>query len=110
MSDVQFYDLGSSTFKIKAFLLCSGFIKTEIGRNTRLLWSLMTAPFIFLFAVDSESGAQTSLHCALQPGIERLSGHYFDNCTPQLNIEAKARDDAAAKKLWELSESFCGLN
>lgn len=60
--------------------------------------------------MDAESGAQTTLHCALEPGLEPLSGHYFTQCAPLLSIEAKARDDAAAKKLWELSESFCGLS
>ena len=67
-------------------------------------------PVIFLFFVDAESGAQTTLHCALEQGIEHLSGRYFDRCAPQMNMEGKARDDAAAKKLWELSESFCGLS
>lgn len=69
----------------------------------------MVTPLVFLFFVDCVSGAQTSLHCALEQGIEPYSGHYFAECSPQLHIEAKARDDAAAKKLWELSEGFCGL-
>uniref|UniRef100_A0A3B4A767 Uncharacterized protein n=1 Tax=Periophthalmus magnuspinnatus TaxID=409849 RepID=A0A3B4A767_9GOBI len=55
-----------------------------------------------------EQGCQTTLHCALQPGLEPLSGRYFSNCTVR-NLFAKARDDAAAKKLWELSESMSGL-
>lgn len=87
-----------------------GFIKTEIGRYTHFWWKLMMTPFIFLFALGAEAGAQTSLHCALEQGIEHLSGHYFENCAPLANIEAKARDDAVAKKLWELSESLCGLS
>lgn len=67
-------------------------------------------PIVFLFFVDAESGAQTTLHCALEQGIESFSGHYFTECAPVTSIESKARDDAAAKKLWELSESFCGLS
>lgn len=59
--------------------------------------------------MDSESGAQATLHCALEQGIEQFSGHYFTESAPLFNIESKARDDASAKKLWELSESFCGL-
>ena len=57
-------------------------------------------PFIFLFFTDAESGAQTTLHCALEPGLEHLSGHYFSRCAPL----ARPRDAAAARKLWELSE------
>ena len=91
-------------------LLRSGGIKTEIGRYTGFLWRLFITPIVFLFFVDAELGAQTTLHCALEPGIEQLSGHYFTQCAPVLNIAGKARDAAAAKKLWELSESFCGLS
>ncbi|XP_008275341.1 dehydrogenase/reductase SDR family member 13-like isoform X2 [Stegastes partitus] len=94
---------------VTCYSLHPGFIKTEIGRYASFWWRLFITPLIFLFAVDADSGAQTSLHCALEPGIEHLSGHYFTQCAPVLSIEPKARDDAAAKKLWELSESFCDL-
>ncbi|XP_055361821.1 retinol dehydrogenase 11-like isoform X2 [Betta splendens] len=63
-----------------------------------------------LHPVDAESGAQTTLHCALEQGMEHLSGHYFSQCAPLLDVQAKARDAAVAKKLWELSERFCGLS
>ncbi|XP_030299384.1 dehydrogenase/reductase SDR family member 13-like [Sparus aurata] len=95
---------------VTCYSLHPGAVKTEIGRNTGFLWRLFFTPIIFLFFVDAELGAQTTLHCALEPGIEHLSGHYFTQCAPVLNIARKARDDAAAKKLWELSESFCGLS
>lgn len=91
-------------------LFYPGAIKTEINRHFGFWSRLLGAPIIFLFFADAESGAQTTLHCALEQGIEHLSGHYFTYCAPLLNIQAKARDDAAAKKLWELSESFCGLS
>ncbi|KAM3595263.1 uncharacterized protein V6R79_020768 [Siganus canaliculatus] len=94
---------------VTCYCLHPGGIKTEIGRYTGFWWRLITAPFIFLFFVDAESGAQTTLHCALEPGIEHLSGRFFSECSPQMKMEAKAEDGAAAKKLWELSETFCGL-
>ncbi|XP_049918537.1 dehydrogenase/reductase SDR family member 13-like [Epinephelus moara] len=87
-----------------------GAIRTEIGRYWGFWWGLLVKPIMFLFFVDAELGAQTTLHCALEQGIEHLSGHYFSKCAPHMNIESKARDDAVAKKLWELSESFCGLS
>ncbi|XP_028251362.1 dehydrogenase/reductase SDR family member 13-like [Parambassis ranga] len=94
---------------VTCYSLHPGTIKTEIGRYSSFWWRLLIAPISFLFFVDAESGAQTTLHCALEPGIENLSGHYFTQCAPLLSIESKARDDAAATKLWELSETFCGL-
>ncbi|XP_038585684.1 dehydrogenase/reductase SDR family member 13-like [Micropterus salmoides] len=96
--------------EVTCYSLHPGAIKTEIGRYSGFWWKLIMTPIIFLFFVDADSGAQTTLHCALEEGIEHLSGHYFTQCAPLLNIESKARDDAVAKKLWELSESFCGLS
>lgn len=93
---------------VTCYSLHPGIIKTEIGRHTGLWWRCVAVPLAYPFLVDAESGAQTTLHCALEPGIEHLSGHYFSRCAPHTNL--KARDDATAKKLWELSESFCGLS
>lgn len=95
---------------VTCYSLHPGAIKTEIGRYGGFWWKLFWKPLVWLFFVDVVSGAQTTLHCALEPGIEHLSGHYFAQCAPLINIEPKARDDAVAKKLWELSESFCGLS
>lgn len=67
---------------------------------------LFVAPFTAFFFKNTDQGAQTTLHCALQEGIEHLSGRYFSNCTPR-ELYAKATDDAASKKLWELSERLC---
>ncbi len=36
-----------------------------------------------LFFKDVEAGAQTTLHCAVQEGIESLSGRYFSDCAVQ---------------------------
>ncbi len=60
------------------------------------------------FLKNPVQGSQTTLHCALQEGIEHLSGRYFSNCFVK-DVYAKAKDDAVAKKLWELSETICGL-
>lgn len=65
-------------------------------------------PTMLLFFTDVDSGAQTSIHCAVQEGLDPLSGCYFSNCAVG-KVPAKARDDATAKKLWEVSERLCGL-
>lgn len=66
-------------------------------------------PFVKLLLMDSGIGSQTTLYCSLQEGIEPLSGRYFSNCALQ-NVGAKARDDALAKKLWEVSERLTSLS
>ncbi|KPP62920.1 dehydrogenase/reductase SDR family member 13-like, partial [Scleropages formosus] len=94
---------------VTCYSLHPGVIRTEIGRNMSLWLRLLTVPLIWLFFLDAESGAQTTLHCSLQEGIEPLSGRFFSDCAV-LEVNAKARDDALAKKLWEESERLCGLS
>ncbi|XP_035288518.1 dehydrogenase/reductase SDR family member 13-like [Anguilla anguilla] len=84
-----------------------GPVKTEITRHT-IIWYFYV-PTSWLFTVDPDSGAQTTLHCALQEGIEPLSGRYFSNCAEE-EVLPKAKDDAVARKLWEVSERLSGLS
>uniref|UniRef100_A0A8C7UEH7 Dehydrogenase/reductase (SDR family) member 13a, tandem duplicate 1 n=1 Tax=Oncorhynchus mykiss TaxID=8022 RepID=A0A8C7UEH7_ONCMY len=94
---------------VTCYSLCPGAVKTEIGRYSSFLWCMMSAPILSLFCMDAESGAQTTLYCALQEGIEPLSGCYFSCCAVQ-KVNADAKDDAVAKKLWEVSERLCGMS
>ncbi|KAJ0064037.1 hypothetical protein NL108_017640 [Boleophthalmus pectinirostris] len=93
---------------VTCFSLHPGAINTEFDRNFPLSILIIFGLVRWFFFKTPEQGCQTTLHCALQPGLEPLSGRYFSNCTVR-NVYAKARDDATAKKLWELSERMCGL-
>uniref|UniRef100_A0A8C9AVK6 Dehydrogenase/reductase 13 n=1 Tax=Prolemur simus TaxID=1328070 RepID=A0A8C9AVK6_PROSS len=64
-----------------------------------LAWLILRAP---------RGGAQTPLYCALQEGIEPLSGRYFANCRVE-EVPPAARDDRAAQRLWEASRRLAGL-
>uniref|UniRef100_A0A8C9UP77 Dehydrogenase/reductase 13 n=1 Tax=Spermophilus dauricus TaxID=99837 RepID=A0A8C9UP77_SPEDA len=64
-----------------------------------LAWLVLRAP---------KGGAQTPLYCALQEGIEPLSGRYFANCHVEEVLPA-ARDDRIAQRLWEASMRLAGL-
>ncbi|KAK2847514.1 hypothetical protein Q5P01_010513 [Channa striata] len=94
---------------VTCYSLHPGVIRTELGRNMSLWQQILMMPFGKLFFMDPERGSQTTLYCALQEGIEPLSGRYFSNCSLQ-EVGANARDDGLAKKLWELSETLAGLS
>ncbi|XP_030632340.1 dehydrogenase/reductase SDR family member 13a.3 [Chanos chanos] len=94
---------------VTCYSLHPGVIYTELCRNMSLWQKLLMIPFAKLFFLDPEGGAQTTLHCALQEGIEPLSGRYFSSCALQ-EVSVKGRDDALARKLWEVSERLCGLS
>uniref|UniRef100_A0A3Q3WD36 Uncharacterized protein n=1 Tax=Mola mola TaxID=94237 RepID=A0A3Q3WD36_MOLML len=77
--------------------------------NTSPVFQWVAMPLIAFFFKNTVQGAQSTLHCAVQEGLEPLSGRYFSNCTVK-KLYPKAKDDAAAKKLWELSERLSNLD
>uniref|UniRef100_A0A3Q4B4X0 Uncharacterized protein n=1 Tax=Mola mola TaxID=94237 RepID=A0A3Q4B4X0_MOLML len=94
--------------KVTCYSLHPGVINSDLGRNTSPVFQWVAMPLIAFFFKNTVQGAQSTLHCAVQEGLEPLSGRYFSNCTVK-KLYPKAKDDAAAKKLWELSERLCGL-
>uniref|UniRef100_A0A673AWW2 Dehydrogenase/reductase (SDR family) member 13a, duplicate 3 n=1 Tax=Sphaeramia orbicularis TaxID=375764 RepID=A0A673AWW2_9TELE len=93
---------------VSCYSLHPGVVYTELCRSLSPWLQILIVPFAKLLFLDPEGGSQTTLHCALQEGIEPLSGRYFSNCALQ-QVGAKGRDDALAKKLWEVSERLSGL-
>ncbi len=83
-----------------------GFVRTGLGRGA-------TGSFkVFLtlsrpFQTAPEKGAQTSVFLATDPGVAAVSGGYFAKSAP-VEPSDLAKDDAAAARLWELSEKRVG--
>ena len=57
------------------------------------------------FALSSATGARTSIYLASSPDVEGVTGQYFVKCKARKPSKA-AQDDAAAQRLWEVSEQF----
>jgi NAD(P)-dependent dehydrogenase (short-subunit alcohol dehydrogenase family) len=60
------------------------------------------------FLKTPEQGARTIVHVASAPALERLTGLYFvdgESARPS----ARARDDDAARRLWDLSARLTGI-
>ncbi|XP_072024325.1 retinol dehydrogenase 11-like [Amphiura filiformis] len=89
-----------------------GFVNTGIWNNilSPTLRNLMY-PFIWLFCINEEMGAQTTVYCAVEESITHLSGNYFTNCqlAHPSEIHENALDDNLAKKLLDLSFEATGL-
>lgn len=94
---------------ITATCLHPGFVKTSFGRGfdaSPLLGGLFA--LISRFARTPEKGAETVIYLAASPEVEGASGGYYFDCrlkTPS----AAAQDDAAAERLWQLSERLAGV-
>lgn len=61
-----------------------------------------------LFAITPEKGADTLVHLATSPEVEGRSGGYYSR--RKLRTTSRAgQDDAAARRLWDLSAEMSGL-
>lgn len=94
---------------VTCYSLHPGSVRSELGRDFNgTFTNILKRIFEIFIQTDEMSGAQTTLHCALQEGIEPLSGRYFSDCNLQ-DVKAEAKDDEIARKLWDVSERLCGM-
>ncbi|KAM6942700.1 retinol dehydrogenase 13-like [Xenentodon cancila] len=96
---------------VTVYSLHPGVIRTELGRHffpNLPLWKRVLVSLIMTMCKSPWEGAQTTIFCAVDESLANVSGLYYSDCAPNTPA-AQARDDAAAKKLWELSASMVGL-
>ena len=84
-----------------------GAVATGLGRNNGALARLLIA-ILGPFFRTPERGAETSIYLASSPAVEGISGRYFAR-RREVEPGAAARDDVAARRLWQLSEELTGL-
>lgn len=96
---------------VTAYALHPGVIATDLGRHmedmnclTRTMWRCC-APMI----KTPESGANTTIFCAIDPSVAEHNGRYYSDCR-EARASAKAENLEDAKKLWDLSEEMVKLN
>ncbi|XP_072024084.1 retinol dehydrogenase 12-like [Amphiura filiformis] len=56
-----------------------------------------------------EVGARPMLYCALEKGIERVTGTYFTAECTQRPVAPHALDDEVASRLWDVTKKMVGL-
>lgn len=84
-----------------------GVVRTGFGREGSPLLRfgvLLGRPFF----LSPERGADTIVYLASSPGVAGQTGGYYVKRRPR-EPSAAARDEAAARKLWEISEKLTGL-
>jgi len=96
---------------VTANALHPGVIRTQIGMDGDLrglanfVWSIL----VRLRGSPVEEGARVPVYLATAPEVEGVTGKYFSNDCRETEPSALARDDAAARRLWEMSEKLVGL-
>lgn len=84
-----------------------GFVKTRLGANNRSLLRRLIR-LAMVVGITPERGAETIVYLASSPEAASHSGEYFFRCRP-ITPDAPARDDEAARELWDISAKLTGL-
>jgi NAD(P)-dependent dehydrogenase (short-subunit alcohol dehydrogenase family) len=93
---------------VTANALHPGFVSSGFGRNDG---SMMNIGMMLMrpFQISPEKGAETTLYLATSPEVEGVTGGYFSKRKPARTSSA-ARDQAAAERLWAISEQMTGVH
>uniref|UniRef100_A0A3Q3J1T8 Uncharacterized protein n=1 Tax=Monopterus albus TaxID=43700 RepID=A0A3Q3J1T8_MONAL len=92
---------------VSVFSLHPGVVQSDLWRHQHQCIQLAVKIFR-IFTKTTVEGAQTTIYCAVEPGLECQSGGYFSDCAPARCSRA-ASDDDLAQKLWEISCSMLGI-
>merc|ERR1719492_8795 len=96
---------------VAAFALHPGVIATDLGRHmenmncfTKMIWRCSSH-----LIKTPESGANTTIYCAIDPSLAEHNGKYYSDCR-EVRPSPQAENMEDAKKLWDLSEQMVKLN
>ncbi len=93
--------------RITANCLHPGVVASNFFAGKPGIWGLF-GKIGGLFMISPEKGAQTSVYLASSPDVEGQTGDYFDK-RRKATASPEGQDDAAAQRLWLVSEKLTGL-
>ncbi len=92
---------------VTANCLHPGFVDTRFGDESGGLLSLGVR-IAKTFAISQEKGAATIVYLASSDEVAQATGGYYYKCKKATPTK-QARDDDAAKRLWQESERLAGI-
>jgi NAD(P)-dependent dehydrogenase (short-subunit alcohol dehydrogenase family) len=85
-----------------------GFVASRFGRDGDSGFLMgMLFPLVKPFALSPAQGAETQIYLASAPEVAGVTGGYWVKSAPA-TPSAAAQDDAAAARLWDVSEELVG--
>ncbi|XP_046670235.1 retinol dehydrogenase 13-like [Homalodisca vitripennis] len=99
--------------RVTTYAVHPGVIRTELGRHMDSVYfkgsRQLAATLGYFFYKTLDQGAQTTLHCALDPDVGSQTGLYYSDCATK-EPSATAQDEEVARKLWEESARLTGVD
>lgn len=94
---------------INVYMVCPGFTYTGLFRHVKRSWFhyIIFSPVALMFLRTANQGAQTVLHCAIEPSLHNETGHIYRDC--KLYVSKKELDPDVALRLWNVSAKLTGL-
>ena len=111
LANVMFtYELarGLHGTEVTANVLHPGVVRTAFGAEDQSALFRLMLPLMRPFMKSTAQGAATSIHLASSPLVERVTGLYFSNSKPKKSSKS-SYDNAAARRLWQVSADLIGL-
>jgi NAD(P)-dependent dehydrogenase (short-subunit alcohol dehydrogenase family) len=93
---------------ITANCLHPGFVATRFGDQSGGVMQRLVSLAKPVGAISAEEGAKTIIYLASSPDVALVGGEYFTKCKPATPTK-EARNDASAKRLWEMSAKIAGV-
>ena len=90
------------------YCLHPGVVRTELFRHVRDTYGyfLFLLGHIFLpFYKTVESGAQTSIFCAVEESLENVTGKFYKDCK-EIDTSADGDNMEDARRLWDVTEEM----
>ncbi|CAD5219981.1 unnamed protein product [Bursaphelenchus xylophilus] len=81
-----------------------GFIETALVRSVRASVSPLKAVTLCRFAKTIQQGAATTVYAGFHPDLDKVSGHYFEDCwDDRSKLSHLANDEKLQDALWNKS-------
>src|SRR5215208_4024420 len=87
-----------------------GGASTEMTRSEAMPWILRTINRLGRKVMTTEKAARVSIYLASSPEVEGVNGEYFDHNNKQIKSSKASYDEAAGKRIWEVSAELATLD
>ncbi len=92
---------------LTANALHPGVVGTNFGTTTGPGWLRFGMRIVRPLLASPARAAATPVYLAISPDVAGVTGRYFVRCRP-VELSAAARDDAVARRLWDVSATLTG--